>query len=333
MQLTITGYGAYIRKRGECFEIKVDDKKDEISARRVQSILITTAALISSDALHLAYEHNIDVIFLDKYGKPFSRVWHAKFGSTTYIRRKQLEFSQNRKGLDLAKSWIITKTDNQIRLLEKLKRTRPKKREKIEAYVKNMTRYQEQLKTLDADSINTVRDEIFILEAHCAKQYFKAVNYIMPARYQFDGRSRQPAKDEFNAFLNYSYGVLYSRTERACILAGLDPYIGFLHTDNYGKKSFVFDIIELFRIYADEVVIRLFAKRMVKKEMVRQIKNGVTLVKTGKQLLIYDLNEALDEKIRYRGRNIKKKNIMQYECHRLANSFIGRDKEITFKSI
>jgi len=233
----------------------------------------------------------------------------------------------------LAKYWIIAKTDNQIRLLEKLKRTRPKKREKIETFTKTMARYRDQLKTLDAENIDAVRDEIFALEAHCGKQYFKALNYIIPARYQFEGRSRQPARDEFNAFLNYSYGVLYSKTERACILSGLDPYIGFLHTDNYGKKSFVFDIIELFRIYADEVVIRLFAKRMVKKNMVRQIKNGVTLVKSGKQLLISDLNEALDEKIRYRSRNIKKKNIIQYECHRLANSFIGKDKEITFKSI
>ena len=32
----------------------------------------------------------------------------------------------------------------------------------------------------------------------------------------------------------------------AYIIAGLDPYIGFLHTDNYNKKSLVFDVIELF---------------------------------------------------------------------------------------
>ncbi|MGB3458597.1 MAG: CRISPR-associated endonuclease Cas1 [Halobacteriota archaeon] len=35
--------------------------------------------------------------------------------------------------------------------------------------------------------------------------------------------------------------------EKACIIAGLDPYIGFLHTDNYNKKSRVFDVIVLFR--------------------------------------------------------------------------------------
>jgi CRISPR-associated protein Cas1 len=42
--------------------------------------------------------------------------------------------------------------------------------------------------------------------------------------------------------LNYSYGVLYSLVEKACILAGLDPFVGFLHTDNYNKKSLVFDL-------------------------------------------------------------------------------------------
>jgi hypothetical protein len=36
--------------------------------------------------------------------------------------------------------------------------------------------------------------------------------------------------------LNYGHGVLYSMVEKACIIAGLDPYIGVLHTDNYNNK-------------------------------------------------------------------------------------------------
>ena len=80
-----------------------------------------------------------------------------------------------------------------------------------------------------------------------AKKYFGAISSIVPEKYKFEGRSRNPAKDEFNAMLNYGYGVLYSMVEKACIIAGLDPYIGFLHTDNYNKKSLVFDVIELFR--------------------------------------------------------------------------------------
>ncbi len=46
--------------------------------------------------------------------------------------------------------------------------------------------------------------------------------------------------------------------EKACILAGLDPCLGFLHTDNYGKPSLVFDLIEPFRILAERAVVLLF---------------------------------------------------------------------------
>ena len=106
MQLVINSKGAYIRKRGECFEVTVDEKKSEISASKVQSILITTAVLISTDAILLAYENNIDIVFLDKFGNPFSRIWHSKFGSTALIRRRQLELSQSKEGVEIVKEWI-----------------------------------------------------------------------------------------------------------------------------------------------------------------------------------------------------------------------------------
>ncbi len=31
--------------------------------------------------------------------------------------------------------------------------------------------------------------------------------------------------------------------EKACIIAGLDPYVGFIHTDHYNKLSLVFDFL------------------------------------------------------------------------------------------
>ncbi len=329
MQIVINSYGSCIRKRGECFEFSVDKVKKEVSARKIQSLLITTAVLISTDAIQLAYENNIDVIFLDQYGSPFSRIWHSRFGSTNYIRRKQLVYSDGPEGLELAKSWIGEKLTHQMEFLEKLKRTREKKRERIEEYAEKLSVYRNQLEGVQGERIEEVRDRIFSTEAHAGKVYFDALNFIMPDQYKFSGRSRRPARDPFNAFLNYGYGVLYSRVERACILAGLDPFIGFLHTDNYGKRSFVFDVIEMFRIYIDQVVVSLFSRRMVKQSMYRSIRNGITLDKEGKQLLLEELNKAMEEKMRYRGRNIKLCNVMEFECHRLANSFIGRDKEVT----
>ena len=56
MQLVINTYGAYLQRRGELFQIKADGKVSEVSARKVQSILITTGAAFSTDAVQLATE-------------------------------------------------------------------------------------------------------------------------------------------------------------------------------------------------------------------------------------------------------------------------------------
>jgi len=171
-------------------------------------------------------------------------------------------------------------------------------------------------------SLEEKRNSIMAIEGMAGKEYFGTLNYIMPDRFKFKGRSRSPAKDEFNCLLNYGYGVLYSMVEKGCILAGLDPYIGFIHTDNYNKKSLVFDLIEMFRILVDKTVIYLFSKRKIKKEYFDQIKNGLSLNQEGKAVLITALNEILEKKVRYRGRNIKNRNTIQFECHRIANNLL-----------
>jgi CRISPR-associated protein Cas1 len=130
--------------------------------------------------------------------------------------------------------------------------------------------------------------------------------------------------DEFNCLLNYGYGVLYSRVEKACIIAGLDPYVGFNHTDDYNKKSFVFDLIEMYRIYIDRTVFNLFSKKQVSDTFFDEIPNGMTLNKEGKAVLIQAVNETFDKDITYRGRNIKIGNTIQFDCHRIANSLIGK---------
>lgn len=322
MQLVINTRGSYLRKKGNCFLVRNEDKVFEVSVNKVDSILITTSAYISTDAIKFAVDNNIDIVFLDFYGDPYGRVWHSKLGSTTLIRRKQLEIYDKEEGLKLSKKWSIKKLDNQIELLKKLKKTRSDKKDILEEHIAKIVQSKEKLKGLRG-TIDEKRQTILGIEGMASKTYFEAVSQIMPERFKFDGRSRQPAKDEFNCLLNYGYGVLYSMVEKACIIAGLDPYVGFMHTDNYNKKSLVFDIIEPFRAYVDETVIFLFSKRKVKKEYFDEVPGGLSLNKDGKAALIEALNETFEKTIKYRGRNIKIKNTIQFECHNIANNLIG----------
>jgi CRISPR-associated protein Cas1 len=321
MQLVINSFGSYLRKQGEGFLVKNEDKVFEVSARKVESIMITTSAFVSTDAIKLAMDHNIDVIFLDDFGDPYGRVWHSKLGSTTLIRRRQLEAADEEEGLGLAKEWVVEKLSNQIDFLKRLGNSRPEKEEEIKSYGQRLEGIVQKLRELSG-TIEEKRGTIMGLEGTAGRTYFEALSFILPDRYKFEGRSRQPAKDEFNCMLNYGYGVLYSMVEKACIIAGLDPYVGFVHTDNYNKKSLVFDLIEMFRILADETVVYLFSGRKVKREFFDEVKGGLTLNKEGKAALIEALNETFEKSVRYRGRNIKNRDIIQFECHRIANGLI-----------
>ncbi|ODS41197.1 CRISPR-associated endonuclease Cas1 [Candidatus Altiarchaeales archaeon WOR_SM1_SCG] len=323
MQLVINTYGSYLRKKNNCFLVKNEDTVFEVSVNKVDSILITTSAYLSTDAVKFAVDNNIDIVFLDHFGDPYGRVWHSKLGSTTLIRRRQLEIYDKPEGLKLAKNWASKKIGNQVKLIKKLKSTRSEGLEKFQEHIDKIEKLKEKLSDLKG-TVDERRADIMGLEGMASRIYFEAISSVMPERFKFSGRSRNPAIDEFNCLLNYGYGVLYSRVEKACIIAGLDPYIGFIHTDNYNKKSLVFDLIEMFRIYADKTVIYLFSKRKVKEKHFDEVPGGLSLNKEGKAILIEELNKTFEKKIKYRGREIKVKNIIPMECHRIANELIKK---------
>lgn len=325
IKIIINTPGSYISKSGECFLLTIDEKKVEISAKKVEQILITTAAALTTDALLLAVDNNIDVVFLRYNGKPFGRVWHSKLGSISTIRRKQLMLQELPLGLQLTKEWINRKFDNQSNFLKKLLQNRrdEKRRILIKDAVSKIEEFKIKLSTLDKyNNIDEARYIVLGYEGNVGRIYFQTLGQLIPEKHRFTERSRNPAKDQFNCMLNYSYGVLYSQVERACILAGLDPYIGIMHTDNYNRQAFVYDIVEMYRGYMDEIVFRLFSTKKVADEFFDPVEGGIYMNQDGKKLLIEAINKAFEAKIKYKGRNIELQNTMQYDCHEIANRIL-----------
>lgn len=321
MHLVLTSYGAYLYRRDGMFKVKIGEEEKEISARKVSSILVGTSASFSTDAVQLAIENNIDIVLVDKYGNPYARIWHGRLGSTARIRRSQLIVSANDEGLDLAREWILKKFDNQIEFLTDLRERRSRLSAFLTSKINELRELRQQLEKITG-TINEHRPEILGLEGRAGYSYFQALSETLPENYRFAQRSRNPAQDAFNCFLNYAYGVLYSKVERACLLAGLDPYIGFLHTDNYNKPSLVFDLIENYRIWADTVVSKLFYAHEVQKSHFDELANGLILNKEGKTVLLNRYLPFLEEVVRYRRRKAKRRDIIVLDCHRIAQKLM-----------
>lgn len=321
MDLYVNSYGTYIHKVGEMFELELDGKKTKISPKKVRSIIISTHARLTSDVIRLAVDNNIDVVMLNDYGEPYGRFWHSRFGSIASIRRKQIEIFEGNESIDLIKEWIGEKIGNSIEHLKELEYKRHTKVEKIETEITKMREFLEKIYLLEGN-IENWQGKVRAYEGNSSKCYYKILSYLIPEPYKFHGRNRRPAKDEFNCMLNYAFGVLYSKVEKALVIAGLDPFVGILHTDNYNKKSLVFDIIEKYRFLANRTVFALFSMKKVNKSHFDKIYGGYSLNKEGKTLLLKSFSEKMDKKKRYHGRNLSNLQIIQHESHNLANSLI-----------
>ena len=322
MELIFTSPGTYLNVKDGLISISSDNQKSTVSPVKVERIILTTEAVLTTALLHLAAENNIDIVILDRNGDPVGRFWHSRFGSITTIRRRQLELTTDDRGFDYAREWIINKLKNQAEFVKELAKNRPNLHDQIIEKNNTLENNIDKLGALEG-SVEEKRGSITGFEGSASKVYFEILSLCLPEKYRFKGRSRQPAQDIFNAFLNYNYGILYSLVEKACIIAGLDPYIGFVHTDNYNKPSLVFDIIENFRIYADRVVFHLFSRKLVNDGMSDEIHQGYTLNKEGKRLLFEEWKKSLEIIVRFGNKNMSVENTIQAFCHKFANSLIA----------
>jgi CRISP-associated protein Cas1 len=329
MQLFINTPGSYLHVKDEMFEVRFTkegkEEKHQLAAHKVTSIILAQSAALSTDAIRLALRFNIDIVVTENNGHPLGRFWHSKLGSTTKIRKAQLEASLSAEAVKWVKEWVIKKIENQASFVNDLIKHRTSKGEFLKEQEEKIKSQAVSLANLKGEKIQDIADSIRGLEGTAGRIYFETISSIMPDQYSFSGRSSRPAKDPFNAFLNYAFGILYSRVERALILAGVDPYLGFLHRDDYNQLSMVYDFIEPYRIHAEIAVFRLFSAKKVNQTHTETITNGHSLNTEGKKLLAEHFIDYLDNQtIRYNGRNLTRMHGMQLDVHQFANTLIGK---------
>lgn len=212
MILFLNQYGCYLHVKDDMFEVRFtkdgQEQKKHYAAKVLKTVAIATAGAFSTDAVRLALTHNIDIVFLERNGKPLGRVWHSRLGSTTRIRKRQLEASLNQQGLQLVQQWLTEKLERQFTHLERLSRHRNRLQEELLQKRQQIRQLQQKITQLSAPDTATVADTLRGLEGTAGRLYFQAMSSALPEQWQFQGRSSRPAADPFNAFLNYAYGVL-----------------------------------------------------------------------------------------------------------------------------
>ena len=116
--------------------------------------------------------------------------------------------------------------------------------------------------------------------------------------------------------------MLYGKIEGALIKAGIDPYVGVLHRDDYNRPVLVYDIIEQYRIWVDYVVTNLIVQNIVTDEFYSVREDGsYWLENLGRRILIQSLNDYLDEVVKSGGSERSRITQIQLYAHALAQKF------------
>jgi CRISPR-associated protein Cas1 len=87
----------------------------------------------------------------------------------------------------------------------------------------------------------------------------------LPKALSIERRRTFKAYDGINNTFNLAYTVLKWKVYRAIIKAKLEPYLGFLHSEQFGKPSLVCDLMELYRYLIDDFLIQ-YCKSLRKKD-------------------------------------------------------------------
>lgn len=327
MELVLNTYGTSLGRDNDGFVISNGDGRQRIPAVGIKSIQIGRGAQITSDAVMLAIENEIEVLFVDKSGQVYGRVWSPKYGSVSTIRKGQLNFSLSHHALDWIKQVLRQKIENQQALLLMMQADDPVLQNQVATAIRRLEDYRTKIGAIEGEVISDVSATLRGWEGVASKIYFETLNRFLPSKYCFQSRSQHPAMDIVNAFLNYGYGMLYGKVEGALIKAGIDPYIGVLHRDDYNRPVLVYDVIELYRVWIDYVVFTLVMQDTVTDEYYSVREDGsYWLEPLGRRVLIQSVNDYLDEVVEMGRQSRSRKHQIFLYAQDLAQQFKRLDK-------
>ena len=321
MDLLINTYGTRIRSSGERIILVFprNNEKKEYSIHRIEKIIILRPSSITTNAVQLALEHDVDIVYLGSFGKPVGRLFPSVPKGLAQLRRAQLEVSTSEQALQLAKQFVVGKSLNQIEYLRYLQYTYKK------PFEKEILQAETLLESLQlVPETKRQREELLGIKGYIASKYFACWRQLCA----FPGRIPQ-GRDKYNSSLNYGYGILYNEVERACLYVGLDPYLGLYHSERYGKPSLVLDLVEEFRVpIVDSAILPLFVdKDMTNDKYFRQkAEDQYELSSEGKAVVVTAVFSRLKQEVVWGGTKQTVQEAITHQVRSLSHYFMGQEQ-------
>ena len=231
-------------------------------------------------------EKNISLCYLTPQGRFLARVTGRIKGNVLLRERQYKSSMDEQESLEIAKNCIFGKVYNCRWVLERAIRDHGMQIDKEK--VKNASLKLKHALTLIREA--RLKEQLRGYEGEAASIYFGVFDELILQQkkdFGFSGRNRRPPMDNTNALLSFSYTLLTNTMASALETVGLDPYVGYLHTERPGRASLALDMIEELRpVIADRFVLLLINKRMIQGKAFKKKENGAVIMSDDARKLV-----------------------------------------------
>lgn len=262
--LYITTPDKYLFLDGENIVMRAKDNTEiRLPLHNIEDIVVFGGRGASPALMNKCTEENIGLNFMSRSGKFLARAEGAVSGNV-YLRREQYRIADNEeRSLAIARNFITGKLYNSRYVIDRAVRDHSLQVDVEKLKSRSELLSQAILKCRNVTDIDTLRG----IEGESAQLYFSVFDeFILQQKdeFRFTVRSKRPPLDNVNALLSFAYSIATGMCTSALEAVGLDPYVGFMHTDRPGRRSLALDLVEEFRaIMCDRFVVSLINKRII----------------------------------------------------------------------
>ncbi len=313
--LYITERRSLVKKDGDTLLVHIPKDEETGKPRRkvrvplikVTQVVVYGDATLTSPALAALLEQEVDVCFCSHYGRFRGRL-APPMGKNSLIRLEQHRAHNNpTRALELAKLFVYGKLANMRTLLMRANRKRDDPQiaqaaESIKGMMEQVTRVRHPAGSPPPDpsdpQAGSAYGTLLGLEGAGTASYFGVFQRLLKDGWTFERRSKRPPRDPVNALLSFGYVLLTNQTASAVSLVGLDPYVGYLHSSQFGKPALALDVVEPFRpVVVDSVVLTLLNNRMLTESDFTERFGAWRLSDDGRRTFLTKFEERLNTEI------------------------------------
>jgi CRISPR-associated protein Cas1 len=287
-KIFLEDHGSFLGRGEGCLIVRDRNGKVEkypLFEDQIGEVHLRIGNSVSVAALATCAFWGIDTLIMTQRGNPVAVVRSLRDDSHVKTRIAQYEALKNGKGVEIAKRIVLGKVRGQNYVLSKY----GFKQHDIE-------RIKNRIAKLEVSELRLLRNKLMTVEGIATEAYFKQIFQLMPKAICIERRRTFKAYDGINNTFNLAYTVLKWKVYRAIIKAKLEPYLGFLHSEQFGKPSLVCDLMELYRYLIDDFIIQ-YCEDLKKKDFAMQREDYSSNRKGERQYLSKSLAKDMMNKL------------------------------------